>query len=155
MSSKTASSMRWHTDGRKKDGKLRHPADDFGSLSKYPSLWMKTFSKVTCNGFKFRIKKVDKNSLTQNCGVVVSATSREGDISYYGVLTEILELDYYGGRTVLLFRCDWVDPNKGVKEDQFGFTLVNLKALWKTDEPFVLASQALQVFHTPDPKDKN
>ena len=99
-------------------------ADDLGSLSKYPSLWMKTFSKVACNGFKFRIKKVDKNSLTQNCGVVVSATSSEGDINYDGVLIEILELDYYGGRNVLLFQCDWVDPIKGVK-----------KGMWKTDEP--------------------
>ncbi|XP_065857963.1 uncharacterized protein [Euphorbia lathyris] len=27
MSSKTASSMRWHMEGRNKDGKLRHPAD--------------------------------------------------------------------------------------------------------------------------------
>lgn len=27
MLSKTASSMRWHADGRKKNVKLRHPAD--------------------------------------------------------------------------------------------------------------------------------
>ena len=107
------------------------------------------------SGFKFQIKKVDKISLTRNCGALVNATSSEGNISCHGVLIEILELDYYEGRKALLFRCDWADPIKDVKQDRLGFATVNLKALWKTYEPFVLASQALQVFYTLDPKERN
>ena len=30
-----------------------------------------------------------------------------GDVSYYGVLTEVVELHYLGGNIVLLFNCDW------------------------------------------------
>ena len=56
-----------------------------------------------------------------------------------------------------MFRCDWVDveKGKGLKRDPFGFTLVNLSKLVHTgvkssDEPFVLASQVQQVFYVQD-----
>jgi len=48
-----------------------------------------------------------------------------------------------------------VDPILGVKRDKYGLTLVNLRAHWRTSEPFVLASQALQVFYVPESKEKN
>uniref|UniRef100_A0A803N585 DUF4216 domain-containing protein n=1 Tax=Chenopodium quinoa TaxID=63459 RepID=A0A803N585_CHEQI len=44
---------------------------------------------------------------------------------------------------------------RGIKEDALGFTLVNFKYLWKTNEPYVLASQAFQVFYTLDPVEPN
>ncbi|KAJ8647723.1 hypothetical protein MRB53_000746 [Persea americana] len=40
---------------------------------------------------------------------------------------------------------------RGVKLDGLGFTLVNLKRLLSTNEPFVPASQALQVFYVQEP----
>jgi len=73
----------------------------------------------------------------------------------YGVLTKIIQLIYPQGKSVLLFRCDWVDLIHGVKRDEYGFTLVNLKAHWRTSEPFVLASQAVQVFYILKSKDKH
>ena len=56
---------------------------------------------------------------TQNCGVVVNssitsyASARdsnpvEGNVEYYGLLTDIIELDYYSRWKVVLFRCDWL-----------------------------------------------
>jgi hypothetical protein len=44
---------------------------------------------------------------------------------------------------------------KWVKTDQFGVTTVNFKHLFNTgekvsDEPFILASQAVQVFYVPE-----
>ena len=61
----------------------------------------------------------------------------------------------------MLFKCAWVDnrvQNKWVKTDQFGVTTVNFRHLFNTgekisDEPFILASQAVQVFYVPDPID--
>ena len=58
----------------------------------------------------------------------------------------------------MLFMCDWVDnrvQDKWVQTDQFGITSVNFKHLFNTgekisDEPFILASQALQVYYVPD-----
>ena len=112
-------------------------------------------TKITCNGYRWRIKKIDKRSETQNSGVLVNSCTDTGDIAYYGILTEIIELSYPQGRSVILFRCDWVHPIRGVKQDEFGFTLVNIKSHWKTSEPFVLASQAVQVFYVPESKEKN
>jgi hypothetical protein len=48
--------------------------------------------------------------------------------------------------------------DKWVKTDQFGVTSVNFRYLFNTgekisDEPFILASQAVQVFYVPDPID--
>ena len=58
----------------------------------------------------------------------------------------------------MLFKCDWVDnrvQNKWVKTDQFGTTTVNFRHLFNTgekisDEPFILASQAVQVYYVPE-----
>lgn len=129
-------------------------ADDLRHLSQFPSMWIKTMTKVTCNGYRQRVNSIDKRSVTQNIGVLVNANTNVGDIAYYGVLTEIIELNYPYGRSGILFRCDWVDPMRGVKQDELGFTLVNLMAILKTNEPFVLTSQALQVFYTIESKEK-
>ncbi|CAN1782497.1 hypothetical protein LINPERHAP1_LOCUS15867 [Linum perenne] len=92
---------------------------------------------------------------TQNSGVIV--TGDDGDdsaaIDYYGVLREVIELQFLGGRRVVLFQCDWCDVCdnvKGLKVDEYGLVCVNLKRMLKTNEPFVLASQASQVFFVDD-----
>jgi len=50
---------------------------------------------------------------------------------------------------ILLFRCNWANKGNGVKEED-GFTLVNLhlnqSAFLK--DPYILASQAKQVFYS-------
>ena len=84
-----------------------------------------------------------------------------GNKTYYDIIKEILELNYHHKGNVVLFKCDWVDnrvQDKWVKTDQFGITSVNFKHLFNTgekisDEPFILASQALQVYYIHDPID--
>ncbi|KAH0660304.1 hypothetical protein KY285_028863 [Solanum tuberosum] len=56
-------------------------------------------------------------------------------------------------RGVVLFRCNWFDvcdEIKGVKKDEYNFVSVNLNRFLKTNEPFVLADQASQVFYAND-----
>jgi len=81
-------------------------------------------------------------------------------ISYYGRLTEIVELNYYEEFKVVLFKCDWVDVTKGrgVMEDNLGFTVVNFSCLDDSGdrdrhEPFIFAEQAQQVIFVKDPQD--
>ena len=74
-------------------------------------------------GFKFRTKSSEESLCTQNSGVIVMATTtsyasvhdsdpREGDLTYYGVIKDIIELSFNDGhRKIILFECDWADNN--------------------------------------------
>jgi hypothetical protein len=129
--------------------------EDLLSLSRGPLQNSTCFAGYDMNGFRFRIESRDKNRCTQNSGVVVSAegSTISENAEYYGILTEIIELQFLGGRRVPLFRCKWVDifnKKRGIKKDVYGLVSVNFKCLLRTNEPFVLASQASQVFFVKD-----
>lgn len=65
----------------------------------------------------------------------------------------MIELNYFERFKVVFIKSNWVDVElgKGVKKDQFRFTLVNLSkfvhtSLKSANEPFVLSLQVQQVF---------
>jgi hypothetical protein len=128
------------------------------SLSHGPRELVRKYGGFIINGFRFHTRHREEKRKTQNSGVLVNV----GDIEYFGILEEIIELQYDGRLTVVLFKCVWYDVETevnrikiGVKENEFGFTLVNSKKYLRTTEPFVLASQVLQVFYVDDPGDKD
>ncbi|TQD71786.1 hypothetical protein C1H46_042677 [Malus baccata] len=61
------------------------------------------------------------------------------------------------GRAVMLFKCEWVNSEspRGMKTDQYGFTMVNFNQLGFKEDPFILASQALQAFYVEDTIEKD
>ncbi|GKC50928.1 copia protein [Tanacetum coccineum] len=121
----------------------------------------KRYNGYVVNGFRFRTKRMDNSRVTQNSDVVVIASttsfsSRKDknpmsmELTYYGKLTDIIEVRYTDETKFVLFKCNWVDNRTGVKVDNFGITSVNFShLLYKdnnpTNEPFILASQAEQV----------
>ncbi|TYK01038.1 transposase [Cucumis melo var. makuwa] len=46
--------------------------------------------------------------------------------------------------------CDWVDNRSGVKVDELGFTIVDLKRIGHKSDSFILATQAKQIFYVQD-----
>jgi len=52
---------------------------------------------------------------------------------------------------VCVFKCKWVDSNTGVRTDDVGFTLVDLKKLAYHNDPFIMVEQAKHVFYVQDP----
>ncbi|KAA8535744.1 hypothetical protein F0562_030754 [Nyssa sinensis] len=140
-------------------------------LSAGPDQWGRRYTGYVINGFRFRTKERESKRKTQNSGVLLNASTTsfasardrnpvEGDVSFYGVLTDIIELRYTNDLKFVLFKCDWIDNNAGRKIDEFGFTLVNFKhLLYKEnrlgDEPFILASQAQQVWYVQDSLEKD
>ncbi|TYK01285.1 transposase [Cucumis melo var. makuwa] len=46
--------------------------------------------------------------------------------------------------------CDWVDNRSGVKVDELGFTIVDLKRIGHKSDSFILATQVKQVFYFQD-----
>lgn len=75
-----------------------------------------------------------------------------GDVTFYGILTDIIELDYSLGNRVVLFKCDWISTS-GIKKEK-DCTRVSFSKLMHNDEPFILAYQAEQVMYVEDLKHK-
>ncbi|XP_058182880.1 uncharacterized protein LOC131300883 [Rhododendron vialii] len=131
-----------------------------------PSDKANRYSGYLINGVKYHTQSRELRRKTQNSGIMVKANTCsyasakdmnpvEGEVTYYGYVMDIVELYYSYDRRYVLFKCNWIDNNKGLKHDDFGFTLVNFKHLLYTknqeqDEPFVLASQAQQIFYIQD-----
>lgn len=92
-------------------------SEDLKRRAQRPNRTISRLKKYMINGFRFRIKEIELKSKTQNSIVVVTAKTSSfasaknknpvsRDISYFGRLTDIIELDYYGERKVTLFKCD-------------------------------------------------
>jgi len=133
-----------------KQGTCPH-GEELLSLARGPTPYVKSYTGYITNGFKFHR---EIGARAQNSGLLVVGNVRDGEpnIDYYWVLIEVFILEYTGGNEVVFFRCKWwdIDPRKGVKVDKFGFVSVNCQLHLKTDDSFVLAAQASQVFYVND-----
>ncbi|XP_048611476.1 uncharacterized protein LOC125585824 [Brassica napus] len=93
---------------------------------------------------------------TSVCRSSAKDTSQVVDlVSYYGRVTDIILMDY-NVFYVPLFRCQWAIKGNGVKIED-GFTLVNMnqsQASFASD-PYILASQAKQVFYSREDESSN
>ena len=121
------------------------------SPSRGPSTSVTCYKRYIINGFRFHTREREKGKKTQNSGVIITAEVSSfasvrdtnlisGHVSYYGVLTDKVELHYLSGNTVILFKCDWWDViniGKGIKKDEYGFMCLNFECTICIDEPFV------------------
>ncbi|XP_026460716.1 uncharacterized protein LOC113361826 [Papaver somniferum] len=104
-----------------------------------------SYKGLEINGSRFITKDIQR--VKQNSGVSIESKSLvagQSQISgFYGVLEQIIVLDYQHMFQIPIFKCDWAHTYFGVKIEK-GFTLVNLrqhKNQYQND-PFILASQA-------------
>ncbi|CAN6688834.1 unnamed protein product [Malus baccata var. baccata] len=141
--------------------------DDLVALANGPRKWCRRYKIFVCNGFRFKVRGTQSNGNYQNYGVFLQSDVPSyagphdrnpftGLVNYYGVLTDVFEIKYHMERTVVLFKCNWFNgtsrnTGEGVKTDRYGFRLVNFNKMLSTSDPFILASQALQVFYVQDP----
>ncbi|KAK4713683.1 hypothetical protein R3W88_019590 [Solanum pinnatisectum] len=95
--------------------------------------------------------------MTKSYASTSDSAPKSANITYYGRLNDIVELNYYEKFKVILFKCDWVDvtQGRGVMKDDLGFTLVNFSHLIHSNdqvsiEPFIFAGQAQQVIFVQD-----
>jgi Domain of unknown function (DUF4216) len=133
---------------------------------------VKKYNSYLVNGYKFQTQSYSEGKSTQNFGVAVVAQTSSfssandqnpvtSDVTYYGIIKDIIEVNYSNKGSIVLFKCDWVDTvrGKGIQKDKFGITLVNFNHLLSgnkiCDEPFILATQATQVYYVEDPIDKD
>ena len=147
-------------------------SEDLKFLAKGPTQHARRFSAFNINGFKFRTTAREHGLKTQNSGVfLTSSTScvasgvdgnlRQADLSYYGKLEDIIELNYYGRFRVTLFKCKWADTtrDRGFRKDAWGLTSVNFSRLIHTGDreehdPYIEALQAQMVYYVDDEVNK-
>ena len=133
-------------------------------LAEEPNFDVITWTGYDINNFSFSTKTQDDKSAFQNSGVMVVAegmhfsSSKDqnpvmASIPYFGIIDEIWDVDFIKFK-VPVFKCKWIAINSGVKTDEFGSKLVDLEKAAYTNEPFILASQAKQVFYVRDPSSK-
>ncbi|XP_047333830.1 uncharacterized protein LOC124937589 isoform X1 [Impatiens glandulifera] len=112
-----------------------------------------TYSTYFINGYVWRAGDYGSNRSTMNSGISVHAN----DVDYYGLLEEIIELQYPGPcLRVVLFRCIWFDPTRGTRVNPtYRLIDVNMKHRLRKYDPFVLAQQAIQVYYSNYPTPMN
>ncbi|TYK11045.1 transposase [Cucumis melo var. makuwa] len=125
-----------------------------------PSPDVATYFGYIINGYYYHTKRRDDIRRIQNSGVSITATTMQvssskdktpvmSDIMFYGVIQEIWEIDYHQ-LSFILFKFDWVDNRSGVKVDELGFTIMDLKRIGHKSDSFILATQAKKVFYVQD-----
>ncbi|XP_049407809.1 uncharacterized protein LOC125871254 [Solanum stenotomum] len=146
-------------------------SEDIQTLAIGPLIQAKRMTGYICDGVRYLTESRDVKRKTQNSGIMLKAITQSyastkdknpilAEVSFYGILTDIIELYYSKNLKFVLFKCKWVNNSKGlIKKDDYGFTLVNFNHLLYTrhqlsDEPFIFASQAQQVFYVDHPMEK-
>lgn len=73
-------------------------------------------------------------------------------IDFYGVFTDIIELDYLKDKTIVLFECEWFDLSNGkVSVHVDGNSMsVNVSCIWCENDFYVLVCQVKQIFYVLD-----
>ena len=80
-----------------------------------------------------------KSVMVENSGVSITTTTMQvssskdknhvmSDMTFYGIIQDIWEIDCHQ-LSFILYKCDWVDNKNGVKVDELGFTIVDLKRI--------------------------
>ena len=128
-----------------------------------PNLNVPTWKGYDINNYSFYTKSQDDKSSVHNSGVTLEADSEQyssasdnnpmqTSMPHFEVIEEIWELDYTQFKEPV-FKCQWVNGNTGVHQDQLGLTLVDLNKVTYKEEPFIMAKQVRQVFYVQDPCD--
>jgi hypothetical protein len=141
------------------EGKL---SDILFGLAQGPDNRVRVFNHCFINGFLFWTNHVESKLSTQNSGVVVKGDESTGNMDWYGVIKRIILLDFPLGKEVVLFQCDWYDvpaagTNKGggFKKDKYGIIDIDATRFRYLEDPYILGTQAEQVFYvngTKNPK---
>ena len=105
------------------------------------------------NNWLFRTSAIERNLITKNCGLLVRGYVTIGNMNWYGVIGRIISLEFPGQKEVILFECDWYDVpaistsrSRGFSRDKWGIIDIDTTRFQHKNEPYVLATQAEQVF---------
>jgi len=70
-------------------------------------------------------------------------------VEYYGIIEEIYELEYEGRVPPVIFKCHWFDPARTRRTPHLGLVEIRHDSVYKGKDVYIVAQQAVQVYHTP------
>jgi hypothetical protein len=97
-------------------------------LTSRSSSYVTSWQAYDISRYTYYIKEKDKRSVAQNSGIRIEAFDPLGvKTTYYGYIQDIWELDYGTRLQISFFKCEWVKHSNGVRVDNYGLTLIDLK----------------------------
>ena len=84
------------------------------------------------NGVRHHTYNRDNWLMTQNNDIVVAGEHDNEEVEFYGVLVDVLELQYLFNHKVILFKCERFDTNANRKRIQKDHNLffINVSNTW-------------------------
>ena len=114
------------------------------ALSQGPDPRARVLNRVHINNWLFRIAAIEKSLVTQNSAVLVKGDDSTGNMTWYGVITNIISLEFPQEKEVILFQCDWYDVpatstsrSRGYNRDKFGIIDISTSMFRYSDEPYI------------------
>ena len=130
--------------------------DELYALSFGPSEDVGLYTTYNANGIRWHVKKMERTRSVQNSGIMAPGSHGQGESNFYGRLVSIVKLDFAYGYSVHLFKCKWFSTINTKKRKRFvrdyHLRSVNENVLWYEDNPYILPTQAQQIFYLDDPK---
>ncbi|XP_026393683.1 uncharacterized protein LOC113288780 [Papaver somniferum] len=128
--------------------------DELYSLALGFELRANSYLSCNLNGVRYHTKQREARRTTQNSGLVVDSVFEGKEIEFYGTLCDVIEVKYLNNYRVVLFKCDWFDltPRKKNLKTDYDLTCLNVSSTWYQKDPYVIASDARQVFYLDDHK---
>jgi len=136
-------------------------ADILKDLAEGPLQKARRYDVCYVNGYRFHtISHSAKKKSTENSGVCVKSDDNSPDeTDFYGKLEDIIELEYRAQpiKKVTLFKSQWCDQTTsgyahGTRiHPRYKLVDVHIGRSYRKYDPFVLASQASQVYYLPYP----
>lgn len=122
-----------------------------------PDHRFRIMSKYFINAYKFHMEEWSEVKKTNNSGVWVK---RKRKFDYYGVLQEIIELEYivdWQKKKILLFRCKGYDPDPSSIKVHPRYKIIELNHTrqYHFYDPFIIAKNVKQVYYISSPLCKN
>ncbi|KAI3450489.1 hypothetical protein Pfo_007154 [Paulownia fortunei] len=119
--------------------KNQEAIDELYSLALGPDVEVRLYDACIINGVRYHTLSRDTHWTTQNSGVSIPSSDKGDNLDLFGVLKDVVLIFYTFGY------------KKSVVQE-FGLTCINTSKTWYENDPFILATQARQVYYLDDIK---
>ena len=130
--------------------------DALYSLALGPDTRVRHYESCVVGDVRYNTLARDEGRKTQNSAIMSTDTYDKETTEMYANITDIIQLQYISSfedhRCVVLLCCRWYNLFSRIakpRADDY-FKSINVKAAYQTNEPFILANQATQIFFLED-----